>query len=151
MPVTTQRGAGGMAQESSICPKLHPQTRHTHTHSWLGLQLDKPGHQPRFVARPISHVIRHLESSVQELISSSNFPRCTPPEPSAPPLSVSQLSSLPFYFSFYTCIFVHMYVCTHARSPLGNQKGGVGSPGTEIGEGCEPSCGCWDLNLGPVE
>jgi hypothetical protein len=28
---------------------------------------------------------------------------------------------------------------------------GVGSPGTEVTDSCEPPCGYWELNLGPLE
>lgn len=26
----------------------------------------------------------------------------------------------------------------------------VGSPGTGLADGCEPQCGCWLLNVGPL-
>ena len=28
---------------------------------------------------------------------------------------------------------------------------GVGSPGIGVTDSCELSCGCWELNLGPLE
>jgi hypothetical protein len=28
---------------------------------------------------------------------------------------------------------------------------GIESPGTGFTDGCEPSFGCWELNLGPLE
>ena len=27
----------------------------------------------------------------------------------------------------------------------------VGSPGTGVMDGCKPPCGCWELNLDPLE
>jgi hypothetical protein len=30
------------------------------------------------------------------------------------------------------------------------QREGVGSPGAGVTDGCVPSCGCWELNLGPL-
>ena len=31
------------------------------------------------------------------------------------------------------------------------EKRVLGSPGTVITDGCQPPCGCWDLNSGPLE
>ena len=29
--------------------------------------------------------------------------------------------------------------------------GALRSPGTGVTDGCEPPCGCWELNPGPIE
>ncbi|XP_060240758.1 E3 ubiquitin-protein ligase NEDD4 isoform X1 [Meriones unguiculatus] len=34
---------------------------------------------------------------------------------------------------------------------LDKQEDGVGSPGSEVTDGCEPPCGCWELNPGSLE
>lgn len=45
------------------------------------------------------------------------------------------------------CIYVcHVCVWCPQRS-----EGGIRSLGTEISDVCKPPCGCWVLNLGPVE
>ena len=57
----------------------------------------------------------------------------------------------------YHCHFLWVWVfcvpaclCTTSVpcSGGGQKEGGVGSPGTGIPDGCELSCGCWELNLG---
>jgi len=59
---------------------------------------------------------------------------------------LSQLSSYPglFFFFLKICLF-HVYEYTvaifrHTRRALGH-----------ITDGCEPPCGCWELNSGPLE
>jgi E3 ubiquitin-protein ligase NEDD4 len=43
------------------------------------------------------------------------------------------------------------YVCTACvQSPRGTEEG-VRAPETGAIHGCEPPCGCWELNLGHLE
>ena len=48
-----------------------------------------------------------------------------------------------------------MFVYTYARVPCvwckQRPEEGVGYPETGVTEGWEPSCGCWELNLGPLQ
>ena len=37
-----------------------------------------------------------------------------------------------------------VYLCL---VPVGAQKQGLRFPGTEVMDGCDPLCGCWELNL----
>ena len=40
-----------------------------------------------------------------------------------------------------------MYVCVPCARLLPTEaRVGIESPGTEITDSCEPSCGCWELN-----
>ena len=54
-----------------------------------------------------------------------------------------------FYFMcvsiLATCMAVHMY----ARCPQKSEEG-IRSPGTRVTDGCEPPCGCWKVNPGPL-
>jgi hypothetical protein len=43
-------------------------------------------------------------------------------------------------------IYVH-----HVHAVPEEAKEGAGSPGTGVTDGCKPSCGCWELNLGPLQ
>ena len=46
-----------------------------------------------------------------------------------------------------------MYVCmysTYMQCPQESEEG-IGSPKTGIIDTCEPPCGCWGLNLVPLE
>ena len=45
------------------------------------------------------------------------------------------------------CMSVHRVLPGALRRP----EEGVGSPGTGITDGCEPPCGCWESNPGPLE
>ena len=45
-----------------------------------------------------------------------------------------------------------MYMCHVHVVPMEARDGGsVRSPGTGVIDGCEPPCGCWESNLGPLE
>ena len=49
----------------------------------------------------------------------------------------------PFLSSFYSMCIVfclHVHLCE-----------GVRSPGTGVTDKCELPCGCWEMNLGPLE
>ena len=45
-----------------------------------------------------------------------------------------------------------MYVCAPCAClvPVDSEKD-IRSPGTEVTDGCEPSCGCWELNPSPLQ
>ena len=51
------------------------------------------------------------------------------------------MSVLPECMSEY-----HLYIWCLCRS-----EEGIGFPGTGVADGCEPLCGCWESNLGPLE
>lgn len=45
-----------------------------------------------------------------------------------------------------------MYVCVLCACLVPKEaRGRIGSPGTEITEGCELLCGCWELNPDSLE
>ena len=44
-----------------------------------------------------------------------------------------------------------MYVCLMHAWCLRKPEKGIGFPGTGVTDGREPPCGCWGLNLGPLE
>lgn len=47
--------------------------------------------------------------------------------------------------------FAYTYVCVACTCPEPTEaEEGVWSPGTRVTEGCEPSCGCWKLDLGSL-
>ena len=51
-------------------------------------------------------------------------------------------------------LFMRMGFCLHTACVQFLQRPQGGSrllPGTGVRDGCEPSCGCWKLNLGPLE
>lgn len=64
------------------------------------------------------------------------------------------------FFSFYVCILplcVILYVCvacmclcTTCMQYLQRPEEGILLPGTEVTEGREPLCGCWQQTLGPL-
>jgi len=47
-----------------------------------------------------------------------------------------------YLFYVYGC-FICMYICTPEK--------GIRFHRTTVIDGCEPPCGCWELNLGPLE
>jgi hypothetical protein len=49
----------------------------------------------------------------------------------------------------YVYVCVPTYVCAGACS--GKARGGIGSLGTQITDGYGLPCGCWELNLGPLQ
>jgi len=58
------------------------------------------------------------------------------------------------FFSYvYECFY--LYVCMHVHPVcawcLRRSEEGIRSPGTGDKEGCEPPCGFWELNLGPLQ
>ena len=51
-----------------------------------------------------------------------------------------------------------MSECTHSflhnicgLKPTDIKKNGLGCPGTRVAKSCEKPCGCWELNLGPLQ
>ena len=46
----------------------------------------------------------------------------------------------------FACIYVH-YLCPWYP---GRTEEAIGSPGVVVTDGCEPPCGCWELNPGPL-
>ena len=58
----------------------------------------------------------------------------------------------PFSFLFSKIFFIFKvlsiyYLCVHCCCLQTHQKGALDS----ITDGCEPPCGCWELNSGPLE
>ena len=47
-------------------------------------------------------------------------------------------------------VLLHMYYTTFMQCPK-MQEEAIVSPGTGVTDSCELSCGCWKLNLGPLE
>jgi hypothetical protein len=56
------------------------------------------------------------------------------------------------FFILYVWVFC-MHACLyHMRAWCWQRpQEGVGSSGTEVTDGCESPCGCWELNPGPLE
>jgi len=55
-------------------------------------------------------------------------------------------------FILYTWTFcLHVCMCTVCTQCLCKWEEGIKLPGTRVTDGCEPSCGCWELNSGPLE
>lgn len=55
-----------------------------------------------------------------------------------------------YLFYVYVC-FASMYVCaSHSCPVLWNSEEGIRSPAIGATGGCEPLCGCWELNGGPL-
>lgn len=51
----------------------------------------------------------------------------------------------------YGC-FVYMYACAPCECLVSEEaREGVRCPKTRVTDGCELLCGCWKLNLGPLE
>jgi hypothetical protein len=60
-----------------------------------------------------------------------------------PPASASRVLVLKTYATMPGCVLVFcLHVCLFE---------GVIFPGTGVIDSCEQPCGCWDLNLGPLE
>ena len=53
---------------------------------------------------------------------------------------------LPVYIFKKIYLFIY-YMCVHCSCPQTQQK----RASDPITDGCEPPCGCWDLNSGPLE
>jgi hypothetical protein len=66
---------------------------------------------------------------VQELLSPSN--------------TIPVLSFFLFFFKIYLFIICEYTVAVFRHSRRGHQ--------ISLRDGCEPPCGCWDLNSGPSE
>ena len=54
-----------------------------------------------------------------------------------------------FLNSFYVCEY--LCACLYVYHGHTVPAEGVSSPGTEVMDGCEPPCGCWELNLVPLQ
>jgi hypothetical protein len=44
-----------------------------------------------------------------------------------------------------------MHVLHHVCAASMEARGGMGFPGTEVTDSCELPCGCWEMNLCPLE
>ena len=55
-------------------------------------------------------------------------------------------------FYVYEC-FAYMYVCVPCvyMIPPRRPEKDIKYPGTGVTDNCEPPCGCWELNLGPLQ
>jgi hypothetical protein len=58
-----------------------------------------------------------------------------------------------FLLNFFknVCIFICKGVLPVCMQFLQRSEEGVTSPGTGVTDVCKPPCGCWELNLGPLE
>lgn len=62
------------------------------------------------------------------------------------------MNKITFIFILCVWMFYGMLTCAlHVCSALGNQKRNVGSSETTGRDDCQPQCGYWELNLGPLE
>jgi hypothetical protein len=59
------------------------------------------------------------------------------------------------YLTYFTYVFwVIVWICVyvlHVCLVSAEARGGVRSPRTGVTCGCEPSCGCWESDLSPLE
>ena len=64
---------------------------------------------------------------------------------------------LPLCVCIYVCmyVYIYVYVCMYVYHVcawyLWESEEGVISLGIGVMDGCEPSCGCWESNLGPLQ
>ena len=50
------------------------------------------------------------------------------------------------------CVFACIYVCVPCVCLVPTEERiGVRSPETGVTDGCEPTCGFWEWNLGPLQ
>jgi hypothetical protein len=53
---------------------------------------------------------------------------------------------------FTRLVLAHIYVLyVHFWYPKGQKRANIGSPTTGVLNGCELSCGCWELSSGPLQ
>ena len=63
-------------------------------------------------------------------------------------MSVSKIILFGIYGCFAPTCMLAYHVCAWCPWRLGK---GIGSSTTGVTDSCEPSCGCWESNLGPLE
>lgn len=57
-----------------------------------------------------------------------------------------------FFFLIFMCVLLHVCVCSTCMPGAWLwPEEGVRFPETGVTDGCKQPCGCWELNLGPME
>jgi hypothetical protein len=55
-----------------------------------------------------------------------------------------------FFFKFYLFIYLFIYFYLYEYTVAVFRRSPVECASDPITDGCEPPCGCWDLNSGPL-